>query len=186
MPYLVFSDITDRDPTVLAADSTLVETIIAEVEDHVERYTQRVWLKPAATATLNYSPIEDVIIDDLIGEYLFLGLDNWLGEISTVTNGDGVVVAADEFVLIPEVLPHYGIQILDSAGKSWTHSGNHQESIEIVGYWYHTLGVPGDLFNAMIRHVLFLYRTRGKGKTDSLPRWVTNKYDELREPGVFA
>lgn len=180
MPYITFVEMQKYDASIPDADETKVEGFIGDVEDHVESITQRIWIKPAATETKNFSPIEDVDEEEIL---LF---DTWMDSISTVTNGDGVVVAADEYVLLPEKKPHYGIQLLDSSGKTWTYETDSQEAIEIVAYWSFTTGVPGDLQVAMKRHVAFLYRTTGKGQTDSLPRWVSNKYEELREPGEFV
>lgn len=179
MVYVTFAEVQEVDPGVPDSDETLVEDYIAAVQAHVIRLTQRVWLT-AADITKKYSPIEDVIFDEI------LMLGDWLGEITTVTNGDGVVVAADEYVLLPDEKPHWGIQILSSSGKSWSCLDDHQDSIEIVGDWYFTAAVPKDLTTAMIRDVLFRYRTRAKGDVDKLPRWVSNKYEELREPGEFA
>lgn len=186
MPYLLFADMQVYDASIPDADQTKVEGFIADVEDHVESITQRIWLKPAATETRNFNPIIDVVEDEvlmLVGPH-----GGWLESNASlvITNGDGVVVAADEYVLVPEIKPHYGIQLLGSSGKSWDFDEDPEEAIEVVGFFAFSTGVPGDLQVAMKRHVAFLYRTTGKGTTDSLPRWVTNKYDELREPGAFA
>jgi hypothetical protein len=67
-----------------------------------------------------------------------LRLDDDLLEAVTVTNGDGSVLDASDFVYEPpNMTPRHGIRLQPSAGKIWlpASNGNTRQVIQVLGWW---------------------------------------------------
>lgn len=68
-------------------------------------------------------------------------------ELASVTNGDGIAVAASEYRLLPSRTdPKYRIELLPSSGKSWNYTTDWQDAIAFTG----TLGCH-DNYSAAFR-----------------------------------
>ena len=182
--YITFEEVQEIDETIIAGDEAKINILIPQVQAEIERKTKRKWLKPAAVENKLFDPNKNVDNEGV----LHFEQSDWLESNASlvVTNGDGVAVAADEYVLVPDEKPHYGIKILGSSGKSWVGGDDPEDSIDIEGYFSYKTAVPADMKLAMIRDVLFRFRTTGKGKPDKLPGWVTQTYNGYSQEVFFA
>jgi len=81
--------------------------------------------------------------------------------ITTVTNGDGVVVAAGERTTIPRnSTPYYGIRLLSDSGVTWTYDDEWMDAISVTGRWAWSTTAPDDIAQACARLAAFLYKQR--------------------------
>jgi hypothetical protein len=85
-----------------------------------------------------------------------------LASITTVTNGDGAIIAATEFVTRPRRgTPFYALELKSGSATSWTYADSPEGAISIAGRWGYSLDVPADIYQAHLRLTDFLYRSRG-------------------------
>ena len=90
-----------------------------------------------------------------------LWLDYDLCAVTSVTNGDAVVVASDEYVTIPSnSTPWNRIKLLASADKAWTYTDDPEDAISIVGRWGYSTAAPMDIRHATRRLAAYLYAQR--------------------------
>lgn len=158
-------------------DVFLDDDLIPGVIDDVEKRTGRLFVEPV-TAEMGHNAIKDV-------DGLKLFLLDWATEITSVTNGDGVVVAAGDRVSIGEgrlnTAPFYEIHLKSGSGLSWQPGSSPEGAIVVDAKWAYSADVPSDLNNAMIRLCSFRFLTR-KEKDDKLPRWVDETIDRYSMP----
>ena len=137
------------------SDDDLIEGLINDAAAFIGRQTHRQF--EAASATRYFDALADVQ-----GPTLYLDED--LLSVTTITNGDSVVVASDEYVLLPTNLsPKYAIRLLASGGKSWTYDTDHEEAISILGNWGYATTVPADVAEACKLLAAYKYRARQAG-----------------------
>lgn len=89
--------------------------------------------------------------------------DTWCASITSVTNGDGTVVASTKYVTEPRNgSRHYGIKLLPSSGYAWEgqSDGDTEKAITIVGKWAYSTSAPADIIQTCLRLALWLYRGR--------------------------
>lgn len=80
---------------------------------------------------------------------------------TSVTNGDGVVVASNQYVTEPRnATPYYALTLKRSSGKVWTYTADPENAIVIVGRRAYSVTPPTDIVNATIRLTAVLYRQR--------------------------
>lgn len=96
---------------------------------------------------------------------LDLFLDAPLCQITSVTNGDGVVVAAADYVALPlNDTPKYALRLRRASGLYWTYSDDIEtDTIAILGRWSYSITAPADIVQACTRLASFLYRQRDNG-----------------------
>ena len=92
-----------------------------------------------------------------------LYFDTWCASLTTVTNGDGTVIASTYYATLPRNTgPFYAIKLLSSSGYAWEDdsSGDPENAISIAGRWAYATAVPADIQHATLRLALWYYRQR--------------------------
>jgi len=111
--------------------------------------------------------------EEVTGQTLFLDRD--LAAVTSITNGDGVVVSSSEYVFLPQMDsdlsggPFYGIKLLASSNKNWTFQTDPEQAIAIVGKWTYGLTVPTVVVHAAIRLAQWLYKQRSTDSVSDQP-----------------
>jgi hypothetical protein len=139
--------------TANTGDDTLLTALIARAQaiiDSIAGYSFE-----AATATRYYNP--DLNVDergDLVLDYPLL-------TVTTLTNGDGNVVTASQYVLRPtNATPKYAIRLKPSTGLVWVWVTDPDNAITVVGTWGYSTTAPADILMATLRLVGYLYKQR--------------------------
>lgn len=132
-----------------SVDDNLLEDLISRAEGMIDAYTGRNF--EAVTAT-KYFGSEVVSGQDLT----LYGND--LLTVTTLTNGDAVVIAGTDYRLFPRNDSPKWLIKLDS-GKSWEFSTDDSE-ISIAGTWGYSATAPADIEHACVRLTAFLYRQK--------------------------
>jgi hypothetical protein len=93
---------------------------------------------------------------------LDLFLDAPLCQITTVTNGDGVLVASTDYVALPlNDTPKYALRLRRASGLYWTYGDDWEtDTIDIVGRWAYSISAPADIVQACTRLAAYLYRQK--------------------------
>lgn len=137
-----------------STDDTLLGECIARAQALIDDYVGGRSFEAAADTTRTFDAVMDVD-----GPLLYL--DDDLCQITSVTNGDGVVVAANEYTTQPRnETPYYALKLLASSGKSWTYEDDHEDAIAIVGRWAWSVTAPTAIVQAAIRLASYLYQQK--------------------------
>ena len=137
-------------------DDTLLATLIGAAQAFVEQYTRRVFEHSGTAAIRYHDAVGDV---DAAQGLLFLRGD--LCAITSVTNGDGVVVTAAQYVTEPRATtPYWALRLLASSGVVWTYTTDEIGAIAINGKWAYSATAPGDIVQAATRLAAYLYRQK--------------------------
>ncbi|NJN54077.1 MAG: hypothetical protein HC804_04560 [Anaerolineae bacterium] len=155
-------------PAEDADEDTLQEKLDA-AQDIIDRVTAR-----AFEATADETRLIDCTPDMVNGRTLHIPYD--LCQITTILNGDGVAVTADEYVTEPRLrtvsggvsslpavrnaYPWYAITLKTSSGKAWTYDTDPEEAISITGRFAYSTTAPAAIKNACIRLADWLYQQR--------------------------
>lgn len=137
-----------------SADDALLTDLIAAAQKMIDMHCRRTFESDTdGTRYFDYS-----------SEYIegnTLWLDEDLASITSVTNGDGVVVAANERTTTPRnSTPYAGIRLLSDSGVTWTYSDEWMDAITVVGKWAYSTTAPDDIKQACTRLAAFLYAQR--------------------------
>lgn len=98
-------------------------------------------------------------VADVAGRVLHLDED--LCSIDSITNGDGVEVASDEYTTEPRNdTPYHAIRLLTSSGKTWTYEDDPEDAITISGRWAFSESAPEDIVYACKRLATLFYREK--------------------------
>ncbi len=138
-----------------SGDDALLADLVTRASAMVDSYTRRRTFAERIE-TRYYTPGEDTS-----GRLLFL--DDDLLSITTLTNGDGTIIAAADYVLRPaNILPAWGIRLKASSGISWTCEDDPEDAISVAGEWGYCTEAdrPADITQAAARLALWLYRQR--------------------------
>ena len=139
-------------PTATTADDVLITSLITSAQAAIDTHCRRTF-EAAADAERTFDAIKDVsgtmlYVDDLCA-------------ITSITNGDSVVVAADEYVTEPRrTTPYYAIRLLASSGVTWTYDTDPEDAITIDGRWAYSITAPADIKQACLRLTAWLYRQK--------------------------
>jgi hypothetical protein len=156
MSYCTVSDIREYLDIEGGGDDALIDMLIAAAEQAIDRHCNRTF--EAISDSTFYI---DAVGEHVRGRSLFFDTIGDLCDITTVTNGDGVEVASDEYVTIPRnETPYYGLRLLNSAGKVWTYAADWESAISIAGKWAYSETAPNDVKQACIRWASYLYRQK--------------------------
>lgn len=157
-PYCSLSEVkqalgitsTDTD------DDYFLSDLIWTVKDEIDLYCGRSFV--GVSETRYYNALTDV------AEYgKRLMLDRDLQTITTLTNGDGEVLAAADYVLFPTNRPPYNAVVLLSSGsKTFTYNDDPENAISLAGVWGFTANQepPAPIRRAAIRLVVLRYKQR--------------------------
>jgi hypothetical protein len=154
MAYLSASDLKTYIGTTEAGDDSLLTALIASAQAMIDAYCGRSF--EAGSDTTRYFDA----LADVAGPYLYLDRD--LCAITSVTNGDGVLVASNEYTTQPRngATPYYALKLLGSSNKAWTYTTNPDNAITIVGKWAYSTTAPADIIQATRRLARWLYKQR--------------------------
>lgn len=92
-----------------------------------------------------------------------LEMDDDLLTVTTLTNGDGAVIAASDYNLIPNNhSPKYAIRLKQSSTASWMpgSGGDTERVISVAGTWGYASDAPDDIRHATIRLAHWLYKQK--------------------------
>lgn len=134
-------------------DDTLLTDLIERAQAMIESYCGRVF-ETASDSTRVFDAARDV-------EGRALVLDADLCQITSITNGDGLVVAANEYVTEPRNdAPYRAIVLKSGADTAWTYDDTPENAISITGRWAYSVSAPADITHACIRLAAYLYRQK--------------------------
>lgn len=144
-------------PTLTTADDALITALIATAQATIDGYTSRTF-EASADTTHNLDAIENV-------DGRELRLDGDLCAITSITNGDGVVVTAAQYTTNPRnKTPWYKIRLLLSSGVAWTYTTDPEDAIVIVGKWAYSETAAAckeaDIPGACKRLAAYMYRQK--------------------------
>lgn len=155
MPYITTGQLSSylgiTSPST--SDNAQLAGFIASAQAIIERRTGRTFAA-AADSTRYLDAVYDVDYD-----MLWLGAD--LCQITSVTNGNGVLVTTSQYVTEPRLqTPYYALRLRGDAGLTWTYSTYHENAIAIVGRWAYSVTAPVDVQQATLRLAAWLYRQK--------------------------
>jgi hypothetical protein len=137
-------------------DDTLLATLAGAAQAFVEQYTRRAFEHSGTAAIRYHDAVGDV---DAAQGLLFLRGD--LCAITSVTNGDGVVVTAAQYVTEPRsTAPYWALRLLPSSNVVWTFTTDEIGAIAISGKWAYSATPPADIVQATTRLAAYLYRQK--------------------------
>jgi hypothetical protein len=127
--------------------ATLVTRACAEIDTHCRRQ----FTPTTETRTYDVPP------------GVTLWLDKDLLSVTTLTNGDGVLIVPASYVLLPtNATPKQAIRLRDLATITWASSSSlgSEQVISLVGSWGYASTVPGAILAAAVRTTAWLYKQR--------------------------
>jgi hypothetical protein len=137
-------------------DDTLITGFIAAAQLYIDGYCHQTF-EAAADTTRTFDPCADVD-----GRTLYF--DAPLIAITSVTNGDGVVVAPSAYVTEPRnMTPWYGLTLKSNSSVNWTYGGALENAIAIGGKWAYSLTADANIQQAAQRLAAYFYRQRDNG-----------------------
>lgn len=153
MPYCTVNELKDYLGIDVATEDVLLAQTIARTQAIIDTHTGRTF--EATTDSTKYFDA----VDDVDGAILYLGTD--LCNITSITNGDGDLLAVTDYVTQPRSgTPVYAIRLLASSGLSWTYEDDHENAITIVGRWAYSTTAPADITQATLRLAHWLYQQK--------------------------
>ncbi len=164
MAYTTLTDVKTYLGIGMDIDDALLTTLISTAQRLVEAWCGRVF-EASADSTRAFHCVYPYVI----GNTLYV--DNDLCQITTVTNGDGSIIAPENYIVWPSAPPYHAIHLKDSS-YAWTFNDNPWDAIAITGRWGYSLAVPELVAQATTMLTSWLYRNitatatgNGKGKT---------------------
>jgi hypothetical protein len=154
MAYCTISDVKSYLDIDSDADNTLIGELVEASQQMIDQFTRRTF--EAEADTTRYFDYSEECID---GYDLLLDAD--LCDITTVTNGDSVVVASGERTTLPRNdTPYYAIRLLSDSGVVWTYDDEWMDAISVVGKWAYSETAPNDVKRAAVRMASYMYRQK--------------------------
>jgi hypothetical protein len=155
MSYCTVDDVKtylDIDET---DDDVLLASCIERAQAVIDRHTSRTF-----EATVDATKYLDAA-EDVDGRTLHVGAAGDLCAITSVTNGDGSVLASTDYVTQPRnQTPYYAIRLLASSGHTWTYVTDPENAIKVVGKWAYSASAPPDIEQACLRLAVVFYRQK--------------------------
>ena len=157
MPYAATADVKAflKIPTGTTTDDTLIGGFVTRAQSIIERVTGKVY-EASADTTRHFDAVRDV------DGRLLLFDNQWLAQITSVVNGDGVTIASTDYATEPRnTAPYYGIKLKTSgADAAWTFTDDPEDAIAITGRWAYTTAAPDYIVQATIRLAAWLYKQK--------------------------
>lgn len=153
MAYISIRDLADELGITGDEDDFLLASAIDDAQSVIEAHTHRRFQVEADTTRyFTYGRDTD-------GRTLYLDED--LCQITTVTNGDGVVVAASSYVVIPRNRPPWQeIKLKNSANLFWTYEDDYEDAISVIGRWGWSTEPEANIQRICKRLAVFFYRSK--------------------------
>ena len=97
----------------------------------------------------------------LDGPLYVLLLNGDLCAITSIVNGDGLTVAAADYVTEPRVsTPYFAIRLKSGTGLTWKAGDSPEGAIAITGKWAYSTSAPADIQRCATRLAAWCYRAR--------------------------
>jgi len=81
--------------------------------------------------------------------------------VTTLTNGDGAVIAASEYVTEPvNYTPFYAVRLKSASTTAWTYTTSPENAISLAGKWGLSLTPNDAIKQAALRLAVWLYRQK--------------------------
>ncbi len=104
----------------------------------------------------------DAIGGHISGQLLLFDAD--LLALTTLTNGDGAVIPASDYILRPvNFAPYFGVSLKQGTSHRWRYLDSPEAAISVAGTWGYSLSVPEPVVHAAVRLAAWLYRQRDTG-----------------------
>ncbi len=143
-------------------DDTLLTNLLTRVQAFIDAQTGRTF--EASGDTTHYLDA----LADVKGRTLWVRAD--LCAITTVTNGDGAVLASNEYVTEPRnATPYYALTLKASSEHVWTYTTDPENAISVVGKWAYAQTAPNDIKEATLLAAAALYRASGSNPDTDRP-----------------
>jgi hypothetical protein len=160
MAYTTAAEVRSYLVTTSAVHDTLLTALIARVQQRIDSYVGFSF-EAAADTTRTFDARSIYKGGHLDGRELVF--DTWCCQLTSVTNGDGTVIASTYYVTEPRNrTPFYSIKLLSSSGYAWESdsNGDPEGAISLVGRWAYSTTPPDDIKHAAIRLVTWVYHQR--------------------------
>lgn len=112
-------------------DDDLILRCIAAGQGDVEDATAKVF-KASSDTDRGFTPGVDT-------DGLTLKFDKYIASITSITNGDGASIAADDYITIPRDAPYIAVRLKSSSGVLWTYGAESLEAITVTGRWAYSV-----------------------------------------------
>lgn len=134
-------------------DDTLLGTLITAAQAMIDAHCRQTF-EASADTTRYFDPTTQVQ-----GRTLFLDMP--LCAITSVTNGNSVVVTSGQYVTEPRNgTPWHRLTLKSDNAVAWTYTSAPENAIAIVGKWAYSTTAPADIAQTTIRLAAYLYRQR--------------------------
>ena len=156
MAYTTTADLKTYLGVDAATDDALLSALISRASAVIDAYCLRTF--EAASNTTR-------VFDEsaVVGSRLMLDRD--LCAINSITNGDAVVVAADEYSTQPRSdTPYWAIDLLQSSSKSWKFGTYGEDTVSISGKWAYSETAPDAIVQACTRLAAYMYRQKDNAR----------------------
>jgi len=154
MAYTTVGDVRKHAGISEASSDELIKTKIDGAQTWIDNFCHRTF--EASVDSTRYFDYSRKYVDGLT-----LWMDDEIAAITTVTNGDGIEVASDEYTTIPRSeTPYTKIRILSNSGKQWQYTDEWMNAISITGKWAYSEEAPADIVEACIQVATFLFRAK--------------------------
>jgi hypothetical protein len=137
-----------------STDDTLIGDLIDAAQVFIENETLRDF-EVGADTTRYFTPGKDTHEGTLY-------FDEMLAQApTTVTNGDGTVIASTKYVLLDSNRPpYYAMKLKASTGLYWTYQNDPEDAISIVGRWGWSVTPDNGVKQLCKRFTGWLYRSK--------------------------
>jgi len=152
--YCTLNDVKQYLSTDKSTDDALLSDLITKASVSIDTYCQRTFAAHAETRT--YDAVQDIHGRDLL-------VDDDLLSVTELTNGDGTVLSASDYVLLPaNATPKYAVRLKASAAYFWAYDTDPEQAISVNGSWgyVNSTVAPADIRHAAARLSAWFYKQR--------------------------
>ena len=125
--YCSLADLKSYLNITTSTDDVLLQLILDAATNRIDDSTGRTF-QAAGDSVRYFDPSRDVIRGEL-------WLDEDLAYITSVVNGDAVIITADVYTQGRNNSPYYALGFKTSSSKTWTYTTDYQNAIAITGRW---------------------------------------------------
>lgn len=155
MSYTTLADVKLHLGISGAEQDDLLTALIEEAEAAIDDYC-RTTFAVTTDSTRTFDPTCDVD-----GSTLYL--DRHLAAITSLVNGDGVTIAAADYVTKPaNEAPYYAVTLKSNGSLTWTYTDAHEQAIAVTGKWGYSTTVPPAVGHVAQRLVDLAYNSQGQ------------------------
>lgn len=148
MAYPTLAQVKTRLGIPDTTEDTTITQILNGAIDTAEKHCGRVFV--AANATINYDAVAPYVTKNKRVLHLFADLVS----ITTLTNGDGSVIASSDYRSWPFTTPYYEIELDRRSGLIFTDA---TQPISVAGDWGYSASCPDAIFQAILDLCHYVY-----------------------------